>query len=97
MLTLSPAVRVLACPLCRFLTEASSSRSSAGREDGTSRVWQVLAHAPYLVPFADRARLFQLMVGKEREVSGGTRRRGGWLGGAHKTKAEGCICRRAAA
>ncbi len=53
---------------CRFLTEASSSRSSAGREDGTSRVWQVLAHAPYLVPFADRARLFQVMVGKEREV-----------------------------
>ncbi|KAG2447722.1 hypothetical protein HYH02_007182 [Chlamydomonas schloesseri] len=51
----------------RFLTEASSSRSSAGREDGTSRVWQVLAAAPYLVPFADRARLFQVMVGKERE------------------------------
>ncbi|KXZ44858.1 hypothetical protein GPECTOR_61g811 [Gonium pectorale] len=51
----------------RFLTEAASSRSNAGREDGSSRVWQVLRHAPYLVPFADRARLFQLMVGKERE------------------------------
>ncbi|PNH10256.1 E3 ubiquitin-protein ligase [Tetrabaena socialis] len=51
----------------RFLTEASTVRSNAGREDGSSRVWQVLEHAPYLVPFADRARLFQLMVGKERE------------------------------
>lgn len=31
---------------------------------------QVLRHAPYLVPFADRARLFQQIVGKEREVWG---------------------------
>ncbi|KAG2492353.1 hypothetical protein HYH03_009301 [Edaphochlamys debaryana] len=51
----------------RFLTEASTHRSAAGREDGTARVWQVLRHAPPLVPFAERARLFQLMVGKERE------------------------------
>ncbi|GFR51002.1 hypothetical protein Agub_g13328, partial [Astrephomene gubernaculifera] len=51
----------------RFLTEAATSRSNAGREDGSSRVWQVLHHAPYLVPFADRARLFQMMVAKDRE------------------------------
>ncbi|GIL56261.1 hypothetical protein Vafri_11597 [Volvox africanus] len=50
-----------------FFTEANSSRSHAGREDGTTRVWQVLRHAPYLVPFSDRARLFQQMVGKERQ------------------------------
>ncbi|GLC57434.1 hypothetical protein PLESTB_001224100 [Pleodorina starrii] len=50
-----------------FFTEANSSRSHAGREDGSSRVWQVLRHAPYLVPFADRARLFQQMVAKERQ------------------------------
>lgn len=55
--------------LSRFLTEASSSRSSAGREDGSCRVWRVLEAAPALVPFAERARLFQLMVAREREVS----------------------------
>ncbi|GIL88261.1 hypothetical protein Vretimale_14138 [Volvox reticuliferus] len=50
-----------------FFTEANSTRSHAGREDGSTRVWQVLRHAPYLVPFSDRARLFQQMVGKERQ------------------------------
>ncbi len=32
-------------------------------------MWRVLEAAPALVPFAERARLFQLMVAREREVS----------------------------
>lgn len=41
--------------------------AGAGQEDG-GRVWRVLRYAPVLVPFEERARLFQGMVAEEREV-----------------------------
>ena len=39
--------------------------TAAGRgldEEGAGRAWGLLAHAPYLVPFRERAKLFQAVV-----------------------------------
>lgn len=49
--------------------------TAAGRgldEEGAGRAWGLLAHAPYLVPFRERAKLFQAVVAQVR---------GAWLWG----------------
>lgn len=43
---------------------AAAAGSSAG-----SRVWQVLQHAPCLIPFQDRVKLFQAVVSAEKEAA----------------------------
>ncbi len=35
----------------RFLQEAAASRSCTGQHEDAERVWQVLQHAPSLIPF----------------------------------------------
>jgi hypothetical protein len=51
---------------------SSSSSSSAG-----GRVWQVLQHAPCLIPFQDRVQLFQSVVAAEKENAAATAAGGG--------------------
>lgn len=50
------------------MAEASSSRLVGGGVDGGARVWRVLRCAPGLVPFQERARLFQGEVFMDRQV-----------------------------
>ena len=49
----------------------ATSRDMHGDLEHSSRVWQLLQHAPCLVPFPERARLFQANVARGREVSRG--------------------------
>jgi ubiquitin-protein ligase E3 C len=54
----------------RFHAEVAAG-AAAGRDaedPGASRAWGLLAHAPFLVPFVDRARVFARLVGAEREA-----------------------------
>ncbi|MEW5297235.1 MAG: hypothetical protein WDW36_000459 [Sanguina aurantia] len=52
----------------RFMQEASGSRLVGGGVDGGARVWRLLRCAPGLVPFQERARLFQGEVSMDRQV-----------------------------
>jgi len=55
-------------PVERFLADVSSG-VAAGldiEDPGASRAWRLLAHAPYLVPFIDRARVFQQLISAAR-------------------------------
>ncbi|PRW45057.1 E3 ubiquitin- ligase UPL6 [Chlorella sorokiniana] len=57
-----------ALPAERFQSEVQAA-TAAGRgldEEGAGRAWGLLAHAPYLVPFRERAKLFQAVVAQER-------------------------------
>lgn len=55
-------------PAERFLAEAASGMASGmDNEDYEgSRSWTLLAHAPFLVPFMERAKVFQKLVATER-------------------------------
>jgi len=54
----------------RFSAEVAASLSSRGGWDralaSSSRVWTLLRHAPCMVPFTDRARVFQMLVSADR-------------------------------
>ncbi|GAX81158.1 hypothetical protein CEUSTIGMA_g8591.t1 [Chlamydomonas eustigma] len=52
----------------QFLQEALNSRLPSGELNERARVWQMLRHAPCLVPFQDRARFFQTEVAEDRQV-----------------------------
>ncbi|KAG1656674.1 hypothetical protein FOA52_016018 [Chlamydomonas sp. UWO 241] len=52
----------------RFMSEASSNRGAGGEPDSSARVWSLLGHAPALIPFSERARLFQAEVSSDRAV-----------------------------
>lgn len=57
-------------PAERFFAEISSG-VLAGRDandPGSSRAWTLLAHAPFLVPFFERARVFHRLVSAERSL-----------------------------
>lgn len=45
---------------------SSGGGGGSGSAGGAGRAWGLLAHAPYLVPFRERARLFQSVVAAER-------------------------------
>ncbi|CAG9464760.1 unnamed protein product [Pedinophyceae sp. YPF-701] len=49
----------------RRMRPVAGSGDDRGR-GGRSRAWQLLKHAPYLVPFVDRARVFQAVVASDR-------------------------------
>jgi hypothetical protein len=55
-------------PAERFLAEVSTGAAAGADADdpGASRAWGILAHAPFLVPFRERARVFQRLVAAER-------------------------------
>ncbi len=70
-----------ALPTERFQSEMSAATAAGralaegaepGKDGGTpgpaaaGRAWGLLAHAPYLVPFRERAKLFQSVVAAER-------------------------------
>uniref|UniRef100_A0A6S8NUX6 HECT-type E3 ubiquitin transferase n=1 Tax=Dunaliella tertiolecta TaxID=3047 RepID=A0A6S8NUX6_DUNTE len=52
----------------RFVQEAAAPRATGRFKKEDTRAWQVLQHAPALVPFEDRARLFQTKVAETRSV-----------------------------
>lgn len=55
-------------PSDRFQSEVQAA-TAAGRalsEEGSGRAWGLLAFAPYLVPFRERAKLFQAVVAQVR-------------------------------
>ncbi|KAF5833518.1 hypothetical protein DUNSADRAFT_10169 [Dunaliella salina] len=54
----------------RFVQEAAAPRATGRFKKEDTRAWQVLQHAPALVPFEDRARLFQTKVAETRYALG---------------------------
>ena len=50
------------------MQEAAAPRATGRFKKEDTRAWQVLQHAPALVPFEDRARLFQTKVAESRHV-----------------------------
>ena len=65
----------------RFHSEVSSGLASGWDQEDYegSRAWTLLAHAPFLVPFLERAKVFQRLVASERV--GYRNREGGAFGG----------------
>ncbi|EFN56484.1 hypothetical protein CHLNCDRAFT_57693 [Chlorella variabilis] len=62
------AFQIDALPADRFQSEIQAG-TAAGRhlsEAGSGRAWGLLAFAPFLVPFRERAKLFQAVVAQER-------------------------------
>lgn len=52
---------------CLYTLQAATAAGRGLDEEGAGRAWGLLAHAPYLVPFRERAKLFQAVVA---QVSG---------------------------
>ncbi|KAK9914927.1 hypothetical protein WJX75_002372 [Coccomyxa subellipsoidea] len=55
-------------PPARFHTEVKVAAASVGglMEAKHTRVWSILTHAPFLVPFEERARVFQTVISSDR-------------------------------